>query len=272
MQIELVGCTCAGKTTLAKKMVEAGQALGIDVQLSDDFMLSCMRLNWVKQEFVRRRLIEAWAFLMCLMVILKYRKFYSLILSICFSVPGPILYRFKLVRVALKKIGIYEIIRRWSSDKQMILLDNEGVLQAAHTLFVHAGTTLHNDKNTANFFNLAPLPDAIAYLRLPEQTLIERTLKRGHNRISEASKDAEVASFISQAVAIFEEMQQCERFSDKLIVADCERQQILNGRHPKTQDVTEETARLILAGWGKMPIENKPDADKGLANRVLNVV
>jgi hypothetical protein len=270
MQIELVGCTCAGKTTLAKKMVEAGQTLGVDVQLSDDFLLNCMRLNWIKQEFVRRRVIELWAFLTCIIFLSKYRKIYNLIIRICFFAPGSVLYRAKLVRVSLKKIGIYEIIRRRSSDQQMILLDNEGVLQASHTLYVHAGSALVTD-NLANFFNLAPLPDVIAYLRLPEPLLIDRTLRRGHNRIPEASKAEEVVNFIGQAVHIFEEMKHYPRFADRLIVVDGERNSILSGEHSPNPSV-EKVAKLILAGLKITPTDNtdnRPDADEGVANQTL---
>lgn len=261
MQIELVGCTCAGKTTLAKKMIEAGQALGIDVQLSDDFLLNCMRLNWIKQEFVRRRVIELWALLTCLMFSYKYRKLYNLIMRICFFAPGSGLYRVKLARVALKKIGIYEIIRRRSSDQQVILLDNEGVLQASHTLFVHAGSALYTN-NLANFFNLAPLPDVIAYLSLPEPLLIERTRRRGHNRIPETSKAEEVANFISQAVLIFEEMQHYRRFTDRLIVIDGKQNRILSGEHSLNPHAVK-VAKLILVGMSKTPTNGLLPPQKG---------
>ncbi|MFZ2407592.1 MAG: hypothetical protein WAW41_20840 [Methylobacter sp.] len=251
MQIELVGCTCAGKTTLAKKMIAAGQALGIDVQLSDDFLLNCLRLNWIKQEFVRRRVIELWALLTCPMFLYKYRELYDLIIRICFLAPGSVPYRIKLARVALKKIGIYEIIRRRSSDQQVILLDNEGVLQASHTLFVHTGSAPYAD-NLADFLNLAPLPDVIAYLRLPEPLLIERTLKRGHNRIPENSETEAVANFISQAVFIFDEIQHDRKFADKLIVIDGERNKISSGEHALNPGVAK-VAKLILAGMNTTP-------------------
>jgi deoxyadenosine/deoxycytidine kinase len=270
MQIELVGCTCAGKTTLANKMIEAGQKFGIDVQLSDDFLLNCMRLNWLKQEFVRRRVIELWALLTCLIFLNKYHKLYKLIIRICFSAPGSVLYHVKLARVALKKIGIYEIIRRRSSDQQVILLDNEGVLQASHTLFVHAGSAMYTN-NLANFFNLAPLPDVIAYLRLSEPLLIERTLRRGHNRIPEASKAEEVENFISQAVHIFEEMTNYQRLNERLIVIDGEQKRILSGEHSFDPRVVK-IAKLILAAMSKTPTDNRVHADEGSEHQTLKVI
>lgn len=131
MQVELVGCTSAGKTTLARRMVEAGRELGVDVQLSDDFLLSCIRLNWIKNEFLRRRVIELWSLLTCLMLLRKYREFYNFVIRTCRSAPGSWIYRIKLARVALKKIGIHELIRSRSSDQQLVLLDIAGLLKAS---------------------------------------------------------------------------------------------------------------------------------------------
>lgn len=270
MQIELVGCTCAGKTTLAKKMIEAGQALGIDVQLSDNFLLNCMRLNWIKQEFVQRRVIELWALLTCLMFVYKYRKLYKLIFHICFLAPGSVLYRVKLLRVSLKKIGMYEIIRRRSSEQQLILLDNEGVLQASHTLFVHVGSTKYTD-HLVNFFNLVPLPDVIAYLRLPVPLLIERTNRRGHNRIPETANDKDVSNFISQTVHIFEEMQNYQRFADRLIVIDGEQKRILSGEDSLSPRLTK-VAELILAGMSKTPKDSRPATDEGSEDQNIKVI
>lgn len=230
MQIELVGCTCAGKTTLARRLVELGLEQGIDAQRSDDFMLSCLHLNGIKNEFVRRRLIEFWAFWACLRYFSKYREFYGFVIRTCISVPGSVAYRLKLIRVVLKKVGIYEIISRRSAGDQLILLDNEGILQASHTLFVHANGDTHDYKNQlTDFLNRVPLPDAIVYLRQPESVLIERTLKRGHNRIHSDAGDREVAAFIGQAVLIFEAIKHTPRFSDRLLV--------INGEQSKLQGI-----------------------------------
>lgn len=257
MQIELVGCTSAGKTTLARRLVEVGRELGIDVQLSDDFLLACIRLNWVANEFVRRRVIEIWALLVCLMFLRKYRELYHLIIRTCLGAPGSWLYRIKLTRVTLRKIGIYEIIRRRSSGQQAVLLDNEGILQASHTLFVHAEGPLYTG-NLSDFLRLMPLPDVIAYLRQPDQLLIERTRKRGHNRIRESSDNEDIESFISQAVLMFEEIRHCPRFADRFLVIDDAKNSLLAGEY-EANPLLKWTANLILAGLANSP-SNKLDA------------
>lgn len=279
MQVELIGCTSAGKTTLARRLVEVGKELGIDVQLSDDFLLRCIRLNWIKNEFVRRRIIELWALLVCLVFLRKYHELNKLIIRICCSVPGSWIYRLKLLRVVLRKIGIYEVIRSRSSDQQVVLLDNEGILQASHTLFVHPTGALYT-RNLTDFLDLIPLSDVIAYLRQPEPVLIERTERRGHNRISDGANHEDIEPFITQAVGMFEEIRLYPRFSDRLFVIDGERNALLTNEHLNNRPVdnrpvdnrsAEKLAMLIIAEIAKIfpfPFpENRPNAGNCSASR-----
>lgn len=270
MLVELVGCTCAGKTTLARKMVEAGRELGADVQLSDDFLLSCIHLNWIKNEFLRRRVIELWALLVCLMYMRKYRAFYRYVVRSCRSAPGSWMYRVKLARVVLKKIGIHEIIRSRSTAQQLVLLDNEGILQAGHTLFVHAETEVPHAGDLTDFLSLAPLSDVIAYLRQPERLLIERTLKRGHNRISEKASHENIASFISQAVRMFEEIRCYTPLAERLLVIDGARNTLLTGEYDNNPPAVK-TANIILAGLARnnFPVNNRFNTENAVDSNAL---
>ena len=79
MHIELIGSTSAGKTTLAKKMVEAGKNNGVYVSLSDDFMLEQLHLSWVKNDFVRRRLVEMVAYAIWFTCLARYKDFFRFV-------------------------------------------------------------------------------------------------------------------------------------------------------------------------------------------------
>ncbi len=267
MQVELIGCTSAGKTTLAREMVQTGRELGVDVQLSDDFLLERGRLSWIKNDFLRRRVIELWALLTCLVFWQKYRELYRFIIRTCLLAPGSRFYKVKLARVALRKIGIFELIRCWSSDRQVVLLDNEGVLQGSHTLFIHA-TGASDTSNLPNFLRLVPLPDVVAYLRQSEPVLIERTRKRGHNRIPENSNDEDIESFIKQAVIMFEELRQHPRLSDRLLVIDGERNNFVTGKLYNNSSLAK-AAKLIQAGIKNTPGANGADTKKDDACQAL---
>ncbi len=254
MQFELIGCTSAGKSTLAPKIVRAGRELGLDIQLSDGFVLKLLRLNWIKNEFVQRRLIELMAFLACLASWRKHRKFYSFAIHASLQAPGSWLYKASVARITLRKIGIYEIIRHYGSDQQIILLENEGVLQAAHALFVHSGGRSRPNELSA-FVQLAPLPDVVVYLRQPKPLLIERILQRGHSRLSSRSY-AEVERFVGLAEEAFEALQRQQALMDRMLVIDGEHN-LLETRENENNSLLDRVGKLILASLNGVTIYNK---------------
>jgi hypothetical protein len=67
-QIELFGCTQAGKSTLASNIIRAGQEHGIAVLLSDDFVLQQARLNWIKSSLPRTLLLDLFSLSACLQI------------------------------------------------------------------------------------------------------------------------------------------------------------------------------------------------------------
>jgi thymidylate kinase len=220
MHIELIGSTSAGKTTLAKKMVEAGKNNGVSVSLSDDFMLEQLNLSWVRNEFMRRRLVEATAFAICLMSLARHKDFFRFVVREGRSYPGSWFYKLNRIRNVLRKIGIFEFISRRAGSQQIILADNEGILQGVHNLFVHQNSQADLDK-IARYAELVPMPDVILYLQQEEDVLISRTLGRGHARVAASSPDY-VMHFIRQAVAVFDELINVPRIRERLLIVDGE--------------------------------------------------
>ncbi|MGH7491214.1 MAG: hypothetical protein ACREOO_02340 [bacterium] len=238
MSIELIGCTSAGKTTLARRILRAGRRLGIDTQLSEDFVMKQIHLNWIRNEFIRRRLIELLCLPICLMYWRKHHQFYRFAIRASWQAPGSWFYKISIARIALRKIGIHEIVRRRSSEQQVILLDNEGVLQASHTLFIHSSMQ-SGSFDVSSFVSLASLPDVVVYLRQPQAILLKRTLARGHNRIPGGSYAA-AESFVGQAVEMFEELQRHPALASRLMVINGEQKTLAS---PPPRD----DARLALA-------------------------
>jgi hypothetical protein len=218
MHIELIGSTSAGKTTLAKKMVEAGKNNGLFVSLSDDFMLEQLKLGWVRNEFNRRRLVEVAAFIVCLTCLARYKEFFRFILREGRSYPGSWFYKLNRVRNVLRKIGIFEFISRRAGSQQVVLADNEGILQGVHNLFVHQDSQADLPK-IARYAELLPMPDVVLYLQQEEAILVSRTLGRGHARVAESSPD-HVVHFIRQAVAVFDELINIPKIQERLLIVD----------------------------------------------------
>lgn len=230
------------------KMVQAGRDQGIDVQLSDDFVLNWSRLGWINNEFMQRRAIELLALGACLVLWRKYREFNGFVLEVSRLAPGSWFYKLNVARITLRKIGIYEIVRRFSSDEQVVLLDNEGVLQGSHSLFVHSKAWSH-DPDLMKFAALAPLVDVVVYVRQPLSVLIARTEKRGHNRIPGHSSDR-VGFFVKQAVDIFEALHLCPVIADRLLVIEGEQNTLVAPSH-YSNPLLMKAVKLIAAGIGE---------------------
>ena len=229
MHIELVGCTSAGKTTLTQRMLDVSRRQGIDLVLGDDFVLRRLRLMWIKNEFIRRRIMEICSVYVCLKQRKKYRPFIHFVLGMIRQAPGSWLYRASLARAVFRKIGIYEIICRRSTAQQLIWVD-EGTLQAAHNLFVHVSVE-KQESDLSIFARLVPLPDVVIYVKQNEPVLIERTMKRGHKRIPDCSL-SNVQRFIKRAVTTFDTLVQFPMIAGKLLVIDQDQNRIITQNNP----------------------------------------
>lgn len=218
MHIEIIGSTSAGKTTLAKKMVNTGRENGVTIALSDDFMLEQLHLSWVENDFARRRLVELIAFVSCLKHLSRYKEFIGFVISEGNSSPGTWFYKINRIRNVIRKIGIFEFISRRSDNQQVVLADNEGLLQGVHNLFVHSNSKADISKIT-KYVELVPLPDVVLYLHQEENVLVSRTLERGHARISGNSPEG-VVHFIGQAVSVFNELITNPKIQKRLLIVD----------------------------------------------------
>ena len=218
MHIELIGSTSAGKTTLAKRMVEAGKEKGLDISLSDDFMLRQTRLDWVRNGFIRRRLIEAISLVVWFTCLSRYREFSRFVLREGRYTPGSWFYKLNRIRNVVRKIGIFEFVARRCDSQQIVLADNEGILQGVHNLFVHQDAEADLQK-ISRYIELVPLPDVVLYLQQEEAILVSRTLGRGHARVAGSSPD-KVLHFIQQAITVFNALINVPKIHERLLVVE----------------------------------------------------
>lgn len=205
MQIELLGCTSTGKSTLARHAVEAARQQRKRVVMGDDFVLQRFGFGYVRGRWARMFLLDSLALCASIRRWPKYRKFFRFALWVILRAPMSSFQKLNAVRNILKKVGIYEIIRRDGYD-QIVLVD-EGTIGEAHGLFVHvAGEPSLPDVEA--FASLVPLPDVAVHVRERESLIVERTMARGHKRIPAYSrKDASM--FVNHAVRMFDELRRC---------------------------------------------------------------
>ncbi len=216
-QIEFIGCTGAGKSTLVNHILQICRDQRIDAWLDYDFVLRQVRLEWVKSKLARALLVNLVALLVGLATWRNNRKFCRFTIDVISRMPVTWFEKLYLGRDVLKNLGIYEIVRRRGSDQQVILVD-EGTLQTAHYLFVHAAVE-PGVADLSTFVRLVPLPDVVVYVPETEPVLIQRTLKRGHRRIPDQS-DAQAKLFIERAMETFEGLRGQSILKSKLLIAE----------------------------------------------------
>jgi thymidylate kinase len=217
MQIELTGCTGAGKSTLADGICRVCKKQGIDLQTSRDFVLGQIRLNWVKNHLARTLLLDLYSLFTCLVTCKKYFRFYIFTFQTIFRLPVAWPEKLNLARNVLKKIGVYEIIRRRSSCQQLVLAD-EGTVHTAHNLFIHTSAQV-DDSYLSTFAKLVPLPDMVIYVAQSESVLIKRAMERGHKRIPNSTLTNTVI-FITRAINVFEKVLHELVIEKRLFVAE----------------------------------------------------
>ena len=203
MIIEFIGSTGAGKTTLANNALGDCQEQRTDILMSTDFVLEQGGLNWIKSKFARTLCLDLLSSVACLATWRNNLEFYVFAGQVILRLPVGWFERLNLARNVLKKIGIYEIIRRRSSEGQIVLVD-EGTLHAAHNLFAHISVRM-NEGDLATFVRLVPLPDVAIYVTQSESVLIERTMERGHKRIPDSSY-ANIEVFVKRALETFDKL------------------------------------------------------------------
>jgi len=245
MHLEVIGCTSAGKSTLTRAVEQAGRQLGIDVVTGDDLVLKLVALDWVRNEFLRRRLVDGPALLACLLTWRRHRALLRFALDLSRRSPGSWARKLNLARNAFRKVGLFEIVRWRRRAGQLVLVDNEGVLHAAHNLFVHISREAA-DSDLKAFLDLAPLPDAVLYVRETEDVLLARTLARGHKRVPAGSEE-DARRFVVRALRVFETLTRHPGVRERLVCVDGGQSVVLDA---ESDSRLRELADLVRAGVG----------------------
>ena len=186
---------------------------------SYEFVLRQARLNWIQNHIVRMFLLNLIALFACLLAFRKHLEFYRFATGVILNLPTKVtwLERLKIARITARNLGIYEIVCRYGSDREVVLAD-EGTLHIAHYLFVHSSFEPNmNDLET--FIRLVSLPDVAVYIKQPESVLIARTKARTHKRIPDGASHL-VERFIKHGVSTFDKLVEFSILESRMLVVN----------------------------------------------------
>lgn len=217
MQVELVGCTGAGKSTFLRAMLQACREEGIAASPGEDYLLGRLSLSWIRAPLARSLLLDLVTLPFTLLAWRSDPRFLRFASRVISGLPHTVPWweRLNIGRNVLKKVGLYEGLRRTLPPDHLAIID-EGTVHTAHYLLVHASAE-PPEGVLVEFASLAPLPDALILLRGEEQVLVSRTLERGHRRIPTASQEP-VKLFIRRAVEMFDALSRMPALRDRMFV------------------------------------------------------
>lgn len=222
MLVEFVGCSGAGKTTIAcqvlRELAQAGIAferLDVGGHIQYDFKA----IPWY-MGFARRN-----------------RALTCLARDTLCQQAASIWEELNLYRNFAKKMGIGAWLAQKKSGSK--ILWDEGTVHASHNLFVHA-VAEPDMAGVKAFARLVPLPDLIVYIRAPQPVLVDRIRRGGHKRVK---RQADVPAFVDHAERVFDTLLAEDRLQEKVLVVENNKNSLVE---------IESLARTIsvrIAGW-----------------------
>jgi hypothetical protein len=145
-----------------------------------------------------------------------------------------------LLRNFMKRIGshlLLETLRDEMRDCDVVIWD-EGIVHAAHNLFVHAGTEPRRDE-IEEFGRMVPKPDLLIWVTAPASQSAEVVLGRGHSRVRATTSEA--CAFVEHARTTFDVLSSIPGLRERMYRVD-------NSIHAADQNGAAIRARASLIG------------------------
>jgi thymidylate kinase len=185
--VEFIGATGAGKSTLLAATAALLAERGFRVCQADEAILARYRLNAFTGPRVRAVLVHALA----LLAFWRYaftregRALSRLALRAIRRDAGGAWIGTGLLRNYMKRVGSHVLLERLrgpACDCDFVLCD-EGIVHAAHNLFVHAGAA-PREEEIVLFAAVVPKPDVLIWVTAPAAQSAAVILQRGHRRVA----------------------------------------------------------------------------------------
>ena len=217
MIIEFIGSTGAGKTTLIDE-VQRRLARTAGATTSFELVAAKLGLSNIRQTTARNLIQELYGLWYLIRSLPRYKATIGFSLKMIARKAGSPIFVINNFRSLVRKIGIYEILRRQQADN--IILVDEGTVLLAHVLFIY-NSAYYTPEEIAQFASIVPLPDLIVYVRTPVQNLIERSMRRTDPpRDMKAKNPEQIEKYVSDAVSMFEQLIETEEIRDRVLIVD----------------------------------------------------
>ncbi len=217
MIVEFIGSTGAGKTTLISQ-VERRLTPTANVTTSFDVITSQVGLSRVRNPSARNIIQEVIGFSYLLRSLPRYKEIIDFSLRMLARKSDSIIFKLNNLRSMVRKLGVYEIIRRRQGN-QIVFVD-EGTVLLAHVLFVY-NRAYYTADEIKRFSSLVPLPNLIVYVKAPVDCIVKRTLERpSPPRELRSRNQALIEKNVNDAVTMFDQLIATEELRDRVLIVE----------------------------------------------------
>lgn len=203
--VEFIGATGVGKSTLMAAVAECLAAQGVRVCEAEELTLAHYGLTFCRNRKVRSALVHLLALRSCWRYFFTRDGFrlWQLALASIRRGMGNVRTGATLLRNFCKRTGFHLLLEKLRGDLSGcdIVLCDEGVVHAAHNLFVHTNAA-PKDQDVVEFGRVVPRPDLLVWVTAPPVQSAGVILRRGHSRVRGTT--AAARTFAEHAHATFE--------------------------------------------------------------------
>ncbi len=214
MFVEFIGCSGAGKTTLAKNTLVRLADCGVRAADSQDLVAQSTRTAWVKNDSMRNLLQSIVLAPSPVELGVNHRRLLSFAVRIITRDAESPLDWCSRTRSTLRLIASHRMLLTRRTSELVVLVD-EGLLNAAHNLFVYAsrGPRL---REVRSFASMVSVPDMIVHVRVPLDVALVRTMRRPDPPIRTRSP-RHLEAFLRHGQQVFEMLAQTDPWRDRVL-------------------------------------------------------
>jgi len=236
MIVEFIGCSGAGKTSLAEALRRRIQPSGRAI-LSVDLVRDRPGLRWMRDPTMINLAADVISFPSFVRAYGRDGDFVRFAFDRHRRHAPTTFARYNYRLNIVRKVGVHELARR-ASTRKTVLID-EGVVLSAYQLFVYSDAP-YGDVDLDRFARLVPMSDRIVYVKAPLDLLVERAIRRPDPRRELAGrKRHEVADRLARAAELFERLAAREAIHERLLTVEI---------GDDSREGSEEAVRQIAAG------------------------
>ncbi len=236
MIVEFIGCSGAGKTTLAREIERIGGARRSI--LATELVVDRPGLRWINDPTAVNLVANVISFPPFLRALGREKDFVAFAFDRLRRHAPSSFAKYNYMLNVVRKIGVHEMARR-AASRNTVLID-EGAVLSAYQLFVYSDAPF-DQLDLERFARLVPLPDRVVYVRAPLDVLVERAMTRSDPRRELAGRRGnELRRSLERAIALFDGLARTEPIRDRLVTVD------MGDESSQTRDaVVREVSRFL---------------------------